>query len=95
MPRTYTRADVDALRREADATSVQAELTRGLYEYLVNELYDTPPPRRQRSCWVMNREWYDECTKIGGCWPEPGVTTMLGLPFVVADDGGFPHLIAD
>ena len=42
----------------------------------------------------MNREWYDECAKIGG-WPEPGVTTMLGLPFTVTEDGGFPHLVED
>jgi len=75
-------------------------LTRDLYTYLVNELYATPKPRRARSCWVMNPEWYAECTKIGGShgepgWPEAGCTTMLGLPFVVAEDGGFPHLIAD
>jgi hypothetical protein len=82
-------------------SDAQAELTRDLYAYLVNELYSVPAPRRKRSCWVMNPEWYEECTKIGASprlgpgWPEPGVTTMLGLPFVVTEDGGFPHLIMD
>jgi hypothetical protein len=76
------------------------DLAAGLYRYLVDELYSVPASRRKRSCWVMNREWYAECTKIGGSpgepgWPESGCTTMLGLPFVVAEDGGFPHLIAD
>jgi hypothetical protein len=76
-------------------------LTRDLYTYLLNELYTVPAPRRARSCWVMNQEWYDECTKIGGNprephgWPEPGCTTLLGLPFMVTEAGGFPHLIAD
>ena len=70
------------------------DLARELYTNLVHQLYSVPAPRRRRSCWVMNREWYDECRKIGG-WPEPGITTMLGLPFAVTEDGGFPHLIAD
>ena len=77
-----------------------AELTRDLYRNLVDQYYAVPPLRRPRSRWVMNQEWYDECRKIGGSggqpgWPEAGITTMLGLPFVVAENGGFPHLIAD
>jgi hypothetical protein len=71
------------------------ELTRDLFANLVSQFYDVPAPRRARSCWVMNHEWYEECTKIGGGWPEPGITTMLGLPYFVTEDGGFPHLIAD
>ena len=70
------------------------QLSLDLYRNLVDQLYAVPPSRRARSCWVMNQEWYDECRKIGD-WPEPGVTTLLGLPFVVTADGGFPHLITD
>ena len=76
-------------------TAAAGQLTRDLYANLVDQLYDVPPAWRKRSCWVMNHEWYGECTKIGGGWPEPGCTTMLGLPFVVTEDGGFPHLITD
>ena len=71
------------------------DLSRDLYANLVNQFYDVPPARRERSCWVMNREWWGECARIGN-WPEsaPG-TTMFGLPLFVTETGGFPHLIAD
>ena len=71
------------------------ELTRDLYANLVDQLYAAPAHTRKRSRWVMNHEWWDECRKIGGGWPEAGITTMLGLPFKITDDGGFPHLAED
>lgn len=75
--------------------SAAEELTRDLYANLVDQLYAVPPARRARSCWIMNHEWWNECAKIGD-WRGPGdATTMLGLPFFVAENGGFPHLIAD
>ena len=76
----------------------QAELTRDLYAYLVDEFYSVPRPRRQRSCWVMNHEWLNECRKIDYWTPNAPLAkpvTMLGLPIHVTDDGGFPHLIGD
>jgi len=45
--------------------TMQEELTRDLFANLLDQLYAVPPPRRKRSCWVMNPEWYEECTKIG------------------------------
>jgi predicted phage gp36 major capsid-like protein len=83
------------------AVTAAEELTRDLYANLVDQYYDTPARYRKRCCWVMNREWFEECRKIGRApwecygWPQPGCTTMLGLPFAVTEDGGFPHLIAD
>jgi hypothetical protein len=68
------------------------DLSRALYAYLVDELYSVPAPQRARSRWVMNREWYDECCRIGS--PEGGAATLLGLPYTVTADGGVPHLIA-
>ena len=63
----------------------------GLYEYLVNHMYEVPGPMRYHYHWVMNQDWYDECRKIAG--PGPRFTIMLGLPLVVRDDGGIPHLV--
>jgi hypothetical protein len=78
------------------------DLTRHLYANLVNQLYAVPPPRRRRSCWVMNQEWLNECRKIGDYPETPRIMLptfaqeiMLGLPVFVTGDGGFPHLIAD
>jgi len=75
--------------------TVQEALSRDLYAYLVDELYSVPAPRRKRSAWVMGREWYDECAKIGGWHAMPTAKHMLGRPLFVTEDGGFPHLIAD
>ena len=71
------------------------DLSRDLYVNLVDQLYAVPPARRARSCWVMNREWYDECAEVGDWRGPDDATTMLGLPLFVTEDGGFPHLIGD
>jgi len=54
-------------------------------------MYEVPGPMRYHYHWVMNQDWYDECRKIAG--PGPRFTIMLGLPLVVRDDGGIPHLV--
>jgi hypothetical protein len=84
--------------REASMMTPQESLTRDLREYLINEFSSAPRPRRERSCWVMNIEWLNECRKIeshlyDGSIGHPEI--MLGLPVYVTEDGGFPHLIAD
>ena len=81
------------------------DIGRDLYANLVDQLYAVPPARRARSCWVMNLDWWNECRKIGDLPPAPRVAmppvpfnaqeAMLGRPVFVAEDGGFPHLIAD
>jgi HK97 family phage major capsid protein len=57
---------------------------------------------RRKSRWVMNLEWFKELRRLddsqGRVLYHPGVTepfspeNLLGIPIVVREDGGAPHL---
>ncbi len=77
-----------------------AGLGRELYDFLVNAFYAQPGPCRQRSVWVMNPEWHTECHELasdldgGHLWlPHRPDERLFGLPVMVSEDGGVPHLV--
>ena len=70
------------------------ELIEDLRRYLIDTLYSEPPDVRRTLQWVMNGEWFQDCRSLDWKPPIPlGVpVTLLGLPIVIREDGGCPHL---
>ena len=76
-------------------------LSGELFHYLLDALYCVPAPERRQSSWVMTAEWFDDVRKINGPDHKPlwepsfmvtGPELLLGLPIVIREDGGAPHL---
>ena len=75
-----------------------ADLGRELVTSVYEAFSAVPPAERRLSHWVMNPEWRNELRKVTDgqglpLWPASDL--LLGLPCVIADDGGVPHLEPD
>lgn len=72
-----------------------------LRDYLLKALDCVSGERGRGQCWVMNPEWLNEVRRVsdsGGrpLWqpsiPLGSLDALFGMPVVVKDDGGAPHL---
>lgn len=69
-----------------------------LYDRIVRAYYSELPRHRMTAHWVMDAAWLARIknmrdTKGEKLWAEDA-NTLLGVPFEVRADGGFPHLEA-
>ena len=77
-------------------------LTSELYGYLMTHAAEHAagiPDGETRICqWVMNREWHHEvrnlAVRLGGLPVIGRSEYLMGLPIIVREDGGVPHLEA-
>lgn len=69
-----------------------------LYDRIVHAWYSVLPRHRQAAHWVMDVAWLARIkdmrdSKGGKLWAGDA-SRLLGVPFEVRPDGGFPHLEA-
>jgi HK97 family phage major capsid protein len=67
-----------------------------LYDRIVHAYYTVLPRHRVTAHWVMDAAWLARIkdmrdSKGEKLWAE-GASYLLGVPFEVRSDGGFPHL---
>jgi hypothetical protein len=78
--------DRERLRRPS---GLDTDLRTHIYRIYLNTAVDELTHR-----WVMNREWFRECSKLdgGGEADVAHPAYLMGLPVEVREDGGPPHL---
>ena len=72
----------------------------GLFDYLLDALYCVRADERWRARWVMDGEWLTDIQQVADrhgrpLWAPsfgPAPQMLFGLPVVIREGGGAPHL---